>query len=318
MWTFVDSLQAAQREKQSVLCVGFDPQFRFMPPHLIKKYVALYGKTWEAMAAIYLEFNQRVLDQVAQFAAAVKPQAAFYEASHQMWEVLEQTIEYAESLGLLVIKDAKRTDGGDTAEAYADAHIGKVPFFDDSRVPAPIRTDAVTIEAYIAEACVSHFTDAIKQYGTGAFVVCKTSFKPNSKVENLVTTSGLTVWQELAQDVAAWGEGTEGENGYRNLGVVMGATYPEDAPKMREILPKAVMLIPGYGKQGGGADGAVAPFNEDGFGGLVNDSRHVLMAWQEGLFKCKSEDFAQASGYAARVARDDLNAALVRAGKCPF
>jgi orotidine-5'-phosphate decarboxylase len=318
MRTFVDHLQAAMREKKSVLCVGLDPQLRFMPPHLIAEMVAGHGHTWEALAAVYRAFNFRVIDAIAPYAAVVKPQAAFYEASHHLWRTLEETIAYARSQGLLVITDAKRKDGGETAEAYAQTHIGEVPFFDGGRIQAPIRGDAVTIDGYIAEACVSHFVAAIKEYGTGAFVVDKTSFTPNSEIENLVTAAQRPVWEELAHRVAKWGQGTEGENGYRNLGVVMGATYPEDAPKMRSILPKAVMLVPGYGAQGGGADAAVLTFNDDGFGAVVNSSRGIIAAWQKGSVACPPNDFAQAAARAAEAARVDLNAALQRAGKYTF
>jgi orotidine-5'-phosphate decarboxylase len=318
MKTFVDRLQAGMMEKRSILCVGLDPRLEFMPPHLIESVVAEYGKTWEAMAALYHAFNFDVIDAIAPYVAVVKPQAAFYEASHHLWGVMEETIAYAHSKGLLVIKDAKRMDGGDTAKAYAQAHIGEVPFFDGITVEAPIRADALTIGGYIDDAGVLPFVEESRKYGTGAFVVDKTSFRPNSRIENLVTASGLTVWEKLAHHVIVWGEGTEGENGYRNLGVVMGATYPTDAPKMRAILPKSVMLIPGYGNQGATADDAVVAFNKDGFGGVVNDAQRILAAWRKGRFECASEDFAAAAGRAAEAARDDLNAALKRAGKYAF
>ncbi|MDP2652288.1 MAG: orotidine-5'-phosphate decarboxylase [bacterium] len=318
MKTFVDNLQASMQAKKSVLCVGFDPQLRFMPPHLVEQMVKIHGETWAAMEVIYRTFNLAIIDAVAPYAAAVKPQAAFYEASHHTWYVLERTIDYAKSYGLITIKDAKRKDGGDTARAHAQAHIGEVPWFRDLTKQAPIRTDAVTIDGYIGEDCVSHFVKEIKKYGTCAFVVDKTSFAPNSVIEQLVTDDGLTVWERLAHYVALWGEGTEGENGYRNLGVVMGATYPEDAPKMRKILPKAIMLVPGYGEQGGGSDGAVVPFNDDGFGAVVNSSRGIIAAWQKGPFACDPKDYAQAAARAAKAARDDLNEALKRAGKYPF
>lgn len=318
MQTFVDNLQAAMQAKKSVLCVGLDPQMRFMPPHMVEQMVALHGESWEARAAIYRVFNAGIIDAVAPYAAAVKPQAAFYEASHHMTQTLEETIAYAHSKGLVVIKDAKRKDGGDTAQAYAEANIGEVPWFGGRTIQAPARVDAVTIDGYIAEACVSHFVTEIKKHGTGAFVVCKTSFDPNSEIENEVTMSGNPVWVKLARLVAKWGEGTEGKNGYRNLGVVMGATYPKDAPTMRAILPKAIMLVPGYLAQGATADDAVVPFNEDGFGAVVNASRGVIAAWQKGPFACHSKDYTQAARWAAKAARDDLNEALKRAGKYPF
>ena len=321
--TFVDNLQAAMQAKKSVLCVGLDPQLRFMPPHLIEEMVTRYGKSWKALGAIYLAFNKAIIDAVAKYAPVVKPQAAFYEASHYIWKALGQTIDYAHSKGLLVIKDAKRKDGSDTAEMYAQTHIGEVPFFDGRTKQSQVRTDAVTIDGYIGEDSVMRYVRQIKKYGTCAFVVDKTSFKPNSVIEQLVTDNGLTVWERLAHYVASWGEGTEGENGYRNLGVVMGATYEKDAPKMRAILPKAIMLVPGYSAkgsegQGGGPDGAIVPFNDDGFGAVVNSSRGIIAAWQTGMFACDPKDFAKAAALAAEFSRDDLNEALKRAGKYPF
>ena len=316
--TFVDRLQAAQLEKKSVLCVGLDPQLRFMPPHLIEWARHHYGDTEEAIGQLFSRFNKLTIDAVCDFASSVKPQAAFYERSHHTWRALEETISYAESKGLIHIKDAKRQDGSETADEYARAHIGTVPFFDGQMVVAPIRTDALTIGGYIGEDCVGRFVNEMKENGTGAFVVCKTSFKPNSAVEQLVTENGLTVWERLAHYVKLYGEGTEGKNGYTNLGVVMGATYPEDAPKMRVILPNAIMLIPGAGKQGGSATNAVVTFNADGFGGAVNDARNIIAAWQDGPFACDPANFADAQAKSAKHSRDKLTKALRTAGKCAW
>lgn len=304
--------------KKSVLCVGLDPQLYLIPPHILEEMRAIYGDTEEAVAEAFYAFIHEVVDAVEPFVGVVKPQAAFYNRSHYTWRTLERAQAYAAYRELLRIKDAKCKDGSETADAYAQAHIGEVPFFDGRTVVAPIRSDAVTIDGYIAEDSVGRFAREVKKHGTCAFVVDKTSFKPNSVIEQLVTENGLTVWERLAHYVAEWSEGTEGENGYRNVGVVMGATYPDDAPKMRKILPKAIMLVPGYGKQGGGADGAVVPFNDDGFGAVVNSSRAILAAWKEGPFACHSENFAKAIALAAKAARDDLNEALKRAGKYPF
>lgn len=96
---------------------------------------------------------------------------------------------------------------------------------------------------------------------------------------------------------------------------MMGATYPKDAEVMRQILPNVWFLIPGYGAQGGGADGVVAGVNKDGFGGIVNSSRGIIATWQKGPFQCNPEKFAEAAAKAAELSRDDLNAALKRVGK---
>ncbi len=98
----------------------------------------------------------------------------------------------------------------------------------------------------------------------------------------------------------------------------MGATYPKDAEVMRQILPNAWFLIPGYGFQGGGSDGAVVGINNDGFGGIVNTTRGATAAWQKGRFQTAPEKFAEATAKAAEFSRDDLNNALKRAGKFPW
>lgn len=311
--TFVDQLQAAMLAKKSVLCVGLDPQLKFMPPHLIKQITDVFGTNEEAISMLYLQFNCQIIDAIAPFACCVKPQFAFYERTPFTLSALKQTIAYARSKGLLVINDAKRFDGGDTADAYAQTLIGEVPFFNNTTIPSAFRGDAVTIGGYIGEDTVARFVKEMKQYGTGAFVVDKTSFKPNSVIEQLQTVDNLAVWEELAKLVDDWGTEVIGENGYSNLGVVCGATYPEEAARMREILPKCVKLVPGYGAQGGGADDAVVAFNDDGFGAVVNSSRGIIAAWQKGEFAVQdSRDFAIAAANAANQARFDLNTALIR------
>ena len=115
--------------------------------------------------------------------------------------------------------------------------------------------------------------------------------------------------------IKKWAEGTEGRYGYQNLGVVVGATYPKEAQELREILPKAWFLIPGFGAQGGGAQGAVVGINQDGFGGIVNSSRGIIAAWKGGKFKSQAENFDRAAANAAEFAKDELNQALKQAGK---
>jgi orotidine-5'-phosphate decarboxylase len=319
--TFVDTLQASMHEKKSVVCVGLDPQLKFIPPHIIEeaKRVTYGGDIEEAIGWAIFAFNRQIMDAVAPYVCAFKPQSAFYERSYHSVLALEKTVAYANALGIPVIMDAKRMDGGDTADSYAQTYVGEVPSFDGATKPSSLRSDAVTIGGYIAEDTIARFLTEMKKFGTGAFVVDKTSFKPNSFVEQLVTIDGLKVWEELANAVADWGKDVIGLNGYSNLGVVMGATYPKEAERMRELLPKVVKLLPGYGAQGATADDAVVSFNEDGFGGVVNNSREAIAAWQRERFREENpKNFARAAENASRFARDDINAALQRAGKYPF
>ena len=252
--SFTDKMVEAIKSKKSVLCVGLDPQLKFMPPHFVDFFrdranagVTICG----AISDLFWHFNAKVIDAIEPFAVAAKPQSAFYECYGAAGiQALEKTIAYAKSKGLIVILDAKRGDGGDTAQAYADAYLGEVPSFGGQMVSS-VRVDALTVHGYIGTSCLSPFLTAVKKYGTGIFVVDKTSFKPNSEIEQLVVKGEeVPVWVALAKMVAKWGEGTEGQYGYRNFGVVMGATYPEEAVTMRQILPNSWFLVPGYGKQG--------------------------------------------------------------------
>lgn len=334
---FADRLCDAVRQKKSILCCGLDPQLRYMPPRMVRRTVEQYGRNFGAVGELFFRFNRAIIDAVCDFVACVKPQRAFYEAYGSAGDqAFENTVTYAHAAGLLVIEDAKRNDGGDTADAYADGHIGEVPFFGDSleggllalgRAPSPIRVDCMTVTPYIGEDCVGRFVKRVKQFGTGIFVVTKTSFKPNSAVEQLLVyhphasdapeNCNTLAWQEVARMVGQWGEGTEGACGLRNVGVVMGATYPQDALTMRDILPNAIFLKPGYGGQGASAQDSVIGIRDDGLGIVVNNSRNLTYAWQnaKGKYQCASEQFAEAARKQAQDDRDALVAACREAGK---
>ncbi|MBZ9569458.1 orotidine-5'-phosphate decarboxylase [Patescibacteria group bacterium] len=320
MKTFVDKLMDAIQEKQSILCVGLDPQVRYIPEHILEQGYEMTKdplSLFEPAARAFVIFFEDIIKATAPFAAIAKPQMAFYEA-YKHWGVwaFEEIVKLCRRHDLLVLEDAKRSDGGDTAKAYAAGHLGKVDVWDPVKSEIVKRpsfdVDAMTVMPGIGTSCLSPFVEVVKEFGKGIFVVDKTSFRPNSEVEQLVTKTGRKVWEETALLVKQWSEGCEGESGINNIGVVMGATYPEEAVTMRELLPNCFFLVPGYGAQGGGADGAVK-------GGrvIVNSSRGIDYAFLR-KFKCDPKDFAQAAEKSAKFARDDLNQALKRAGKIPW
>ncbi|MCX6724381.1 MAG: orotidine-5'-phosphate decarboxylase [Candidatus Staskawiczbacteria bacterium] len=324
---FADRLCEAIRKKKSILCCGLDPQLCYMPPHLIRTAVEELGRTYSAVGRVFVNFNRQIIDAVADIVVCVKPNFAFYEAYGVDGMIaLEDTIAYAKGKGLLVIGDGKRNDGGDTVDAYADGHLGEVPFFGDGDDPAvlksvvsPFRVDALTVNGYIGEACVGPFVKKVKEHGSGIFVVAKTSFKPDSVIEQLVV-AGVPAWQAMAFYVQKWGEGTEGSCGLRNVGVVLGATYPQDAPKMRELLPDSIFLVPGFGGQGATADDAVIGVREDGLGAVVNNSRNLIYAWRnpKGEYQCESEKFAEAARLQALHDCGMLRESCQKASKWPF
>lgn len=319
----VDRIIEATRTKRTVLCAGFDPRLEWTPRGILDWALKEFGRTYEAAGRAILQYNLLVLSATAPFVAAVKLQIGFYEP-YGHWGIwaYEQTLACARQLGLVAIADVKRGDGEDTAQSYARTYLGVVPFWGDggeqfTAVESPLRADLLTIHPNVGSAGILPFVTEIKDGGGGAFVVTKTSYRPNSEVEQLATTLGIPVWQAVAHMVDDWGKGTEGKRGYRNLGVVMGATYPEDAVVMRQILPVSYFLIPGYGGQGAPADAAVMGFNEDGLGGLVNSSSALQYAYRyrDPRFQGPPERASELAAKAAEAARDDLNEALTRAGK---
>ena len=318
--TFVDRVFEARAAKDTILCLGLDPQIKLIPPHILLAAVKEFGPTPQACAYAITKFFRTLIPALAEYCCVAKPQSAFYESYGSAGiGALEEVEKIARDEGLEIILDAKRGDGGDTADSYADGYIGEVAFpTEDGSIiqkQGPVRVDAITVLPSIGEACVKHFLDRVRAHGTGVFVVTKSSFIPNSWVEQLRLKTDASVWEAIAQWVQDLGGGTEGESGYRNFGVVCGATMPQEAIRMREILPNAFFLVPGYGAQGAPSDHAVIGFRKDGFGGVVNSSRKILYAYRdEGI---DGEAYIEAAVRAARTARDDLNAALDRACKRP-
>ncbi|MBU0670554.1 orotidine-5'-phosphate decarboxylase, partial [Patescibacteria group bacterium] len=315
---------------KSPLICGLDPQLCYMPPYMVRYGLEAFGKSYRAIAKIFEKFCYKTIDAVADTVVAVKPNRAFFQAYGPAGdEAFCNTVVHACNAGLLVIEDAKLSDGGDTAKAYADGHIGEVPFFDGRTIISPTRVDCVTIMPYIGEACMEPFIQRVKKFGTGIFVVTKTSFKPNSRIEQLelpsVVSAGPSVWEKVAQMVGEMAEGTEGSCGLTNVGVVMGATYPADAVKMRQILPNAWFLVPGYGGQGATAQDSVVGMRKDGLGVVVNNSRGLTYCFRD--LKNKKDDFPMLCEPAgcfdmvrrkAIACRDELVASASNAGKWPF
>jgi orotidine-5'-phosphate decarboxylase len=316
---FADRLIYLIRHKCSFVVAGLDPRVDRFPPHLLKNAFQESGHTYKAVAEAIWSFNQAIVDAVAPFVVAVKPQIAFYELYG--WEglrIFTQTIQYARDKGLLVIADAKRSDIGSTAEAYADAFLGRAPLDDDIVVPI-FDVDALTVNPYLGIDGVSPFIKAAKQYGKGIFVLVRTSNPSARDLQDLETSAG-SVYQVVGRLVNRWGEGTEGREGYHLTGAVVGATYPDEAEKLRRIMPYSFFLVPGYGVQGGTAEDVAPCFNQDGLGAVVNASRSIIFAYRSAPWceKYTEKEFAQAAAASAALMRDEINAAVARSCRLPW
>jgi len=292
-----DRLDAAIAETGSIACVGLDPRPDLLPPALVDRHRGT-GSSQEAVAAAFTEANRRVIDAIAGRCAAVKPQAACYEAyGLPGWRALQDTVRHAVDAGIPVILDAKRGDIGSTAAHYGQMAFGGAP---DLRGEAcsGMGADWLTVNGYLG----SDGVDPVLAAGGGVFVLVKTSNPGSGELQDLELAGGGTVADRMADRVAAWGADRLGACGLSDVGAVVGATYPEHAAALRERMPDTVFLVPGYGAQGASASDAVAGVRSDGRGVLVSSSRGITGAWQQ----TGSDDV----GAAARGALDAMNAAL--------
>ncbi|WKB51014.1 orotidine-5'-phosphate decarboxylase [Eleftheria terrae] len=275
---FIDQLLRAERANHSLLCVGLDPDPARLPG------------AWKGDASRIFEFCAAIVDATHDLAIAFKPQIAYF-AAHSAEAQLERLVAHIRAVApqVPVILDAKRGDIGSTAEQYArEAYV---------RYGA----DAVTLSPFMGFDSVEPY---LRYADKGAILLCRTSNPGGSDLQNqrLADAEGQP---RLFEHLARLAQGDWNTNG--QLGLVVGATFPAEIARVRELAPTLPLLIPGVGAQGGDARATVkAGYREqDGrITGLVvvNSSRAILYA-------SSGEDFAQAARQAALQARDELNAA---------
>lgn len=321
MANFADRIIAAAKEKKSFVCVGLDPRVVQIPGHIREKASDAFSDTLEAVEFAITQFNEGIIDAVADVAVAVKPQRAFYEQYGIPGDrAFERTVKYAKEKGLLVIEDAKRNDIGSTAEAYADGHIGMVKLLSGKEVPT-IDVDAITVNAYLGSDGVKPFLKYCKE--KGIFVLCKTSNPSSGEIQDLLLEAPIeaeveeTVFSRMGTHITEWGKDFVGESGYSSVGAVVGAAYPEQAKHLRKaVMPKNLFLVPGYGAQGATAEDITSCFNDDGLGAIVNSSREIIFAYQKSdRYKDHPEMFGDAAREAAIAMRDDIAGALKKVNK---
>ena len=254
--------------------IGLDPDIGKIPA--CYKAMATTQNRLEAVADVIYAFNRDIIDTVSPFVPAVKPQIAFYEkyGSYGI-SAFEKTVAYAKEKGLIVITDAKRNDIGNTAKAYADAHLGTVETLDGTRVPT-FDADFLTVTPFLGSESIEPFVSVCKDNNKGIFVLVKTSNSTSGEIQDVITKSGLTVSQSIAKYVDENAQSFVGKYGYSSIGAVVGATYPEEAATLRKLMPLSYLLVPGYGAQGGTARDILPCFNADGLGAVVNSSRGIL------------------------------------------
>ena len=270
---FLDMLATAERDNSSMLCVGLDPEPTRFPGRLKGDANKIY------------DFCAQIVDATADLVIAFKPQIAYF-AAHRAEGQLERLMEHMRRVApqVPIILDAKRGDIGSTAEQYAREAFERYG------------ADAVTLSPFMGFDSVQPY---LKFEGKGAFLLCRTSNPGGDDLQNqrLSSVPGEPL---LYEHVARLAQGPWNLNG--QLGLVVGATYPAEIERVREVAPTLPLLIPGVGAQGGDAVATVRAGWRPGAPIIVNSSRAILYA-------SSGDDFAEAARREALRTRDVLQAA---------
>ena len=260
---FLEKLAKTSLKNKSLLCVGLDPD-----PALMPEKIGVF------------EFNKAIIDATADFVCAYKPNIAFYEAmGHNAVEELHETIAYIPK-EIPVIIDAKRGDIGNTAKAYARSLFDR------------FNADAITASPYLGYDSLEPF---IERRDRGVFILCRTSNPGTADFQSLpVGKDKKLLYEVVAEKVNEW-------NKYGNLGLVVGATYPEELKIIRHRYPQMPLLIPGVGTQGGELEQVVK------YGVDKGRQRTVINSSRQIIYASRGKDFAIAAAKAAREMRDRIN-----------
>lgn len=291
---------------QNPTVAGLDPKLEYIPEYIRRKAFDKHGETLKGAAKAILEFNKGIIDALCEIVPAVKPQAAYYEMYGTAgMKALYKTQEYAKSRGMYVITDGKRNDIGTTMEAYATAHLGRVKV--GSNEYFPFLGDALTVNGYLGSDGIKPLLSTCKEFDKGIFVLVKTSNPSSGELQDRLI-DGKPVYEIMGEMCEQWGKELVGKYGFSGVGAVVGATYPEELSKLRRLMPNTFFLIPGYGAQGGAAEGLRGAFNQNGLGGIVNSSRAIMCAYKkEG---CDEHDFAGAAFREAMRMKKDIMAVV--------
>lgn len=304
----INKLVEKIRKTGAPIVVGLDPMLGYIPEEVCAKVFSEFGETLEGAAEAIWQFNKEIIDNTCDLIPAVKPQIAMYEQfGVEGLKAFQKTVKYCKEKDLVVIGDVKRGDIGSTSAAYAAGHLGKVTVGKNSY--AAFDEDFATVNPYLGSDGVKPFIKVCQEEKKGIFVLVKTSNPSSGEFQDRLI-DGRPLYEHVGEKVAEWGEECMGDS-YSYVGAVVGATYPEMGKILRKIMPKAYILVPGYGAQGGKGADLVHFFNEDGLGAIVNSSRGIIAAWQQEKYaKFGAAHFGEASRAAVLEMKEDIAQAL--------
>ncbi len=300
--SFADRAVERSRRLHCPVIAGLDPR----PGLLSTAEESRAGRSPRRLASAFRKFGERVLDGLVGVVPAVKIQIAFYEALGVPGiGAYVAAVRAARERGFIVVGDIKRGDIGSTAEAYAEGHFGPVA------QEAEADVDAVTLSPYLGRDSIEPFLSYCRDAGKGAFALVRTSNATAVEIQDLLA-GGRPIYRHVAALVDSWGAELRGGLGYSSVGAVVGATYPRELLEIRAAHPNLLILVPGYGAQGGTAADVVAALDAHGSGLLVASSRGILKAYRTAADRGASP--MQGIRDAASVMRDEIWAAFAGRG----
>ena len=303
----IDILIDKIKETNNPTVIGVDTRYDMVPECVRNK----YSTDIEGMCKAMLEYSKALIDATYDIVPAVKLQSAYFEMyGVEGIKLYKEMIDYCKSKGMVVMADVKRGDIGSTSAGYSKAYLGK-NIINEKEEPV-FDVDFATVNPYMGSDCVNPFVEDCKKYDKGIFVLVKTSNKSSGEIQDVKAEDGEEIYKKVAKLVNTWGEELVGEYGYSSVSAVVGATYPKQLKELREIMPHAYFLIPGYGAQGGKAEDIALGFDKNGLGGIVNATRSLMCAYKSDLWKdkFKEEEYAKATRAEAIRMRDELNQAI--------
>jgi orotidine-5'-phosphate decarboxylase len=272
MTSFANRLIDATRARGHPLCVGLDPHLELIPKLFLPKSAQsqeMIIPTPDVIDGVR-NFSFELLRRLRGKVAVIKPQSAMFERLGPAGMMLMADLcAEAHAEGLMVINDAKRGDIGSTSTAYAQGLLGRKAMFP---------SDALTVNPFLGIDTLTPFIDVAKETSSGLFILVRTSNPGSADLQGITAKDGHPVYHHLARKLQPLVEAAEAKCGFSSIGIVAGATYPEEAAELRQILPTALFLVPGFGAQGGGRNEAFAGFvdgPEGPEGGVVNASRGI-------------------------------------------
>lgn len=302
-----DLLVSSCESTGSIACVGLDPRPDLIPTEIVEAALSQTDDPQLQVTVAFETFMLSILRAVVGHCAAVKLQAACYEAYGSLgWQVLERLVAKARELGVPVIVDAKRSDIGSTAVHYRQGLLTSSPGLRASQPLPGLEADWMTANPYLGSDSVEPLIGSVAER-KGVFVLVRTS-NPGAQDFQDQIVAGSSLSTVVAQKVHEWGQGREGASGFSDVGAVVGATWPTEAQELRAILPNTLFLVPGFGAQGASAAQAVAGCTDQGAGVIVNSSRAILGAW-------RTESATSTTDHtdAARAVLDEMNRQLCAA-----